>query len=165
MGHLDRMLEWCIRKGREGGQHRGLRETAPDRALAKGHLGKAEHYLDATLYLADGGFGDIAVTQAFYAMYHSFLAILAQHGYESRNQACTFAAVDALIEEGRLKLDPGWVRKVAARGMGPAAGEGAVSLREEFQYGVRTRIDGKKLDSVIAEARGLLEAVKVLLAG
>ena len=159
------MLEWCLKKGREGVQHRGIREIAPDGTLAKRHLDKAEHYLDATLYLSEGGFADVAVTQAFYVMYHSFLAVLAQQGYESRNQTCTFAAVESLISQKKLKLDPIWVRKVAAYDEEGIAKGDVISLREEFQYGVQTQVDGKKLGIVIAEAKGLLETVKRLLVG
>ncbi len=159
------MLEWCLKKGREGVRHRGLRKVTPDDALAKRHLEKTEHYLDATLYLNGGGFADVAVTQAFYVMYHSFLAILAQQGYESRNQTCTFAAVETLIGQGKLRLDPSWVRRVAAYDEDGMSEGGVVCLREEFQYGVQTLVDGKKLGIVIAEAKGLLETVKTLLIG
>ena len=126
---------------------------------------KAEHFLDATLYLNEGGFTDVAVTQAFYVMYHSFLAVLAQQGYESRNQTCTFAAVGSLIGQGKLKLDPLGVRRVAAYDEEGTAKGDVISLREEFQYGVQTQVDGKKLGIVIAEAKGLLETVKRLLVG
>lgn len=64
------------------------------------HIAKAKHYLMAVDYNARGGFQDIAVSNAFYAMYHSLLALLLKLGYEARNQECAINAIQYFIEAG-----------------------------------------------------------------
>ena len=71
----------------------------------EGHISKAKHYLRAMDYNIKGGFSDVAVSNAFYAMYHSLLAIAVKFGYESRNQECTFSLISYLIEENKIDLD------------------------------------------------------------
>ena len=89
---------------KEGAKHRGLRVIAPDDTRAKEHLAKADHNLKAMIYLIKGGISDWAVNASFYARYHCLLAVLAKNGYESRNQECTFAAIETFIDSGRLAL-------------------------------------------------------------
>jgi len=159
MAQLDNLLDWCLRKGKEE-KHRGLRKAKPDLKLGRRHLEKADHYLKAGLFLRDNGFADIAVAQLFYAMYHCFLALLAKHGYESRNQRCTFAAVEYLIAQGKERLDDEWTNRVASY----ESTDDAISLREEFQYGVETKVNPGKLERLIEDAKELLTVVRTLLA-
>lgn len=105
MPQVDNMLKWCLNKAKkEGEKHRGLKEIEPNQTLADQHVEKSQHYLDATDYLLKGGYGDISVSSVFYSMYHCLLAILSQQGYESRNQQCTFAAIEVLIKKKKLIL-------------------------------------------------------------
>lgn len=159
MAQLDNLLDWCLRKGKEE-KHRGLRKTNPDMRLGKRHLEKADHYLRAGLFLRDNGYADIAVAQLFYAMYHCLLALLAKHGYESRNQRCTFAVVEHLIVSGRERLDREWIERIASY----ENPDDAISLREEFQYGVETKVNPGKLAQLVEDAKEILTAVRTLLA-
>jgi hypothetical protein len=87
MGQLENKLKWCINKAKkEGKKHRGLKEIKPDIIKASKHIEKANHNLNASIYLRDGNYPDWAVSATFYSRYHCLLAILAKHGYESRNQ-------------------------------------------------------------------------------
>lgn len=98
MGHLENKLEWCIKKAKnESEKHRGLKEVKPNMEKSERHINKASHNLKAMLYLIKGGFPDWAINASFYVRYHCLLAILVKHGYESRNQECTFIAVEHLI--------------------------------------------------------------------
>ena len=96
-------VEWCLRKAekelKESGSHRGLVESEPDFNKAREHIKKAERYLNATEFINKGGYSDIATGTVFYAMYHCLLAISVKNGYESRNQECTFALMNKLIED------------------------------------------------------------------
>lgn len=149
MGHLERKLAWCLAKAaREGERHRGLRKALPDAAKAERHLAKAEHNLMTLRLLIREGVFDWAVSASFYTMYHCLLALLAKHGYESRNQECTFAAVESLIQDGKVNLDSGWLRMVAAH---DAAGDmpSALLLREEFQYGTGTALASERIQDLL----------------
>lgn len=152
MSQLEKFMKWCFDRGEEGEKHSGLKEVEPSVEIAREHIDKAKHYLDATLYLRKK-FSDVAVTQAFYVIYHCLLAILAKHGYESRNQRCTFAAIEFLIEEGKIDLDIEKIRKIATYDTKKAREEEVIALREEFQYGVETKVEKDKLDILIDDAK------------
>src|SRR3989338_11603271 len=141
MGHAENKLKWCKDKAKkEGVKHRGLREIAPDGTLAKEHLAKADHNLKAMIYLIKGGITDWAVNAPFYARYHCLLAVLAKNGYESRNQECTFAAIEVLIKEKKCAITLDQLRKIASFDE-QAKKDEVIKLREEFQYGTSTILD------------------------
>ena len=77
----------------------------PDNELAKDYVEKAEHNLDFFLIARKSGFYDWAVNIGFYVTYHCCLAILAKFGYDSRNQECTLALVESLVEDGKISKD------------------------------------------------------------
>src|SRR3990167_5163906 len=105
MAHLENKLEWCLNKAKkEGEKHRGLKEVSPNKEKADKHIKKEEHNFKAMLHLIKGNFPDWAVSASFYSIYHCLLAILAKRGYESRNQECTFAAVESLIKNKKVDL-------------------------------------------------------------
>lgn len=49
------------------------------------------------------GYSDWSASAAFYSLYHGLLAILAQRGYELRNQSCTFSLIEDLITKEEIK--------------------------------------------------------------
>lgn len=64
MAHLDDKLEWCLNKAKkEGRKHRGLRQIGPDEKLADEFMAKAEHNLDAMVYLIKGNFISFCIFQ------------------------------------------------------------------------------------------------------
>lgn len=97
MGQAGNKVAWCLRKAekelKESNKHRGLVKIKSDIAKAREHIGKAEHYLNATDYLKRGKFSDISASTLFYSMYHCLLAIAVKSGYESRNQECLKASM------------------------------------------------------------------------
>lgn len=155
-------FEWCIEKGKTGGRkHKGLREIGPDREEANNHIQKALHNLEAVDYNIKGGFGDWAVSAAFYAMYHSLLAVLYRLGYESRNQECTITAVEHFIKTGKIKLDSKYIAMI--RRTDELMGSDAKTLREEFQYGAKVEVEREILENLKNNAKEFVEAVRVVL--
>src|SRR3989344_9089184 len=115
MAHLQNKLKWCIDKAKkEGIKHRGLKEIKPDIERSNKHIEKAIHNFEAMKYMIEGNFFDWAVDASFYSMYHCLLAILVKHGYESRNQKCTFAAVESLINDGKIDLEIEKLHEIAS---------------------------------------------------
>lgn len=163
MSHLDNKLQWCLKKGKEEGRkHRGLREIKPTMEEAMRHMTKARHNLNATSYLIRGNYSDWAVSTSFYAMYHCLLAILAKHGYESRNQECTMAAVQMLIDKKKLKLEIKWLKKIGTVN-DTLNEEDMITLREEFQYGTKMLVEKKRLDEIVRDTKEFFELVKTIL--
>jgi len=58
---------------------------------------KALRNFEAMSVFHDTGFSDWSASASFYTLYHGLLALLVKHGYESRNQSCTFAMIENLI--------------------------------------------------------------------
>src|SRR3989338_273070 len=96
-------IKKCLKEGERGKRHQGLRKTRPSSGVAQEHVAKAIHNLEAMTAFHDLKYSDWSASAAFYSLYHCILALLAQRGYESRNQSCTFAMIEGLISNGSIK--------------------------------------------------------------
>jgi uncharacterized protein (UPF0332 family) len=160
MSHAENKLHWCIKKAeREGKEHRGIRIVSPDSEKANAHVRKALHNLEVTEYLLKGGYSDWAVSAGFYTMYHCLLAELVMNGYESRNQECTFAAIQVLIDEKKCTITNDTLNKIAT--FEETTKKETIKLREDFQYGTETMLDTAIIRRVIDEAKELIETVRL----
>ena len=160
MAQLDNKIKWCLGKGKEGKKHRGLKKVKPDLIKAERHIYKANHNFWAMKYLMKSKYSDWAVSAAFYSMYHCLMAIIAKHGYESRNQECTFAAVEHLIKAKKIDLDIKWIRKITDI---DDNSETVIVLREEFQYGFGTEVDSRKLKNLSDDCKEFIDITRDIL--
>ena len=147
-------LDWCIRKEL-------MKKISPNGKTSKEHIEKAKHNLRAADYCLKGKFDDWVVSQCYYAMYHSLLAILFKKGYESKNHECTINAVDYLIETKEItfnKEDISYIRTAEQM-----TSKDAKSLREEFQYGTETKVNEILLDDMLKKSKEIVEKVELLL--
>lgn len=165
MTHAGNKLDWCLRKAsKEGLRHRGLRKILPDLHKADDHIKKALHNTAAMEHLMKGRFYDWAIHAAFYAHYHCLLAILQKFGYESRNQECTFAAIEYLIEQGLIKLAKEDLHTIFAADTHDKLEESdIVDLREKFQYGTETLCEERKIKDLLEQTKIFIEKVKTVL--
>lgn len=162
MTQAQNKLKYCINKAKkEGEKHRGIRIVQPDLALAGRHLAKAQHNVKAMLYLIKGNFLDWAVNASFYSMYHCCLAILAKFGYESRNQDCTFAVIETLIEDKKIDLPIEKLRRIASADRSQVMdSDEVIELREDAQYGTGTVFDVGQVKTLEKETMEFLEIAK-----
>lgn len=168
MSHAKNKVRWCLNKaGKEiaaGGKHRGLVKPDPDLQKAKEHINKAEHNLKATLYLQKGGYTDWCSSTLFYTIYHSFMAILAKFGYESRNQECTFAAIESLIEDNLIDIQKSEMEKISLLDIEEKHNSPtAVQIREEFQYGTKLSLEDKSFEELLELATTIIDKAKVII--
>ena len=163
MSHVKNKVDWCLKKAekelKEEGRHRGLIRIKENKELAKRHIAKAEHYIEASLILKDN-FSDISASTIFYSMYHSLLAVLAKFGYESGNQECTFALIYSLIENKDIDLLKKEIDKVSLIN---SEEESAVELREKYQYGVELSMKEDIFNENFELAKKLLGKVKEII--
>jgi len=139
MSQIDKHLIWCLKDEKK------LR-IKPDLELAKAHLAKSEYNKGVMKILEDAKKYDWALNVGFYTIYHCFLAILAKHGYASRNQSCTATAILTLIEEKRIELDKALVLQFDTLEMDKEATDQTIrESREISTYGVKTEINTKQL--------------------
>ena len=138
-----------------------MKKIASDIKLSKDHINKAKHNLRAADFNIQGGFSDWAVSQLYYSMYHSLLAILFMKGYESKNHECTINTIDYLIENGEISLgseDIAFIRTTEQM-----TKKDAKSLREEFQYGTETDVNRELLNELIIKSKEIVEKVEIIL--
>ena len=156
-------VEWCLKKALkemdEKGRHRGLIKVLPNKAKAKKHIKKAEHYLEATLFLKEK-FSDISASTLFYSMYHSMLAILVKFGYESGNQECTFALIYNLIEDKKINLEKELMDKIS---LISSEEESVIELREKYQYGVELSMKEDIFNENFELAKKIIGKAKVII--
>lgn len=168
MSHAKNKVKWCLNKaGKEiaaGGKHRGLVKTDPNLQKAKEHINKAEHNLKATFYLQKGGYTDWCSSTLFYTIYHSFLSILAKFGYESRNQECTFALIESLIEDNVIDIQKSEMGKISLFDVEEKHQSAtAVQIREEFQYGTKLSLEDTSLEELLNLAKTILDKAKIII--
>jgi len=152
--HEDK-LKWCLKNEKR------MKKIAPNSKLSKEHIEKAKHNLKAADFNIQGGFSDWAVSQLYYAMYHSLLAILFKKGFESKNHECTINTIEYLIEKKEINLDKEDTTFI--RTTEQMTQKDAKSLREEFQYGTKTEVNKILLNELIKKSKEIVEKVEVIL--
>ncbi len=165
MGQASNKLKYCINKAKtEGVKHRGIRVVEHDMVRAGKHIAKAQHNLKVMLYLIKGNMLDWAISASFYSMYHCCLAILAKFGYESRNQDCTFAAIEVLIEEKKINLPIEKLRRISLPDRRETLdSDEVIELREDAQYGTETVFDIERIKTLRDETMEFLEIAERIL--
>ncbi|MBU4245820.1 MAG: HEPN domain-containing protein, partial [Nanoarchaeota archaeon] len=158
----------CLKKAerelKEGTKHRGLVKITPNSVKARDHIAKAEHNLKLMIYLKNSEFPDWCGPAAFYAMYHSLLAILMKFGYESGNQECTFALISNLAEEGKISFDTVLLKKIAsADSEKQTEKETIISIREQHQYGTKLSMEDKTYEELLDSAKRILGVSKRIM--
>ena len=158
----EKKVEWCLRKAeKEGKRHKGLLKVEPSQTKVTEHLTKARRNLALVDHLVEIGYSDWAVSAIFYSMYHSLLAVLWKYGYESRNQACTFAVMKQLIVDKKLVVTIDELQRIQESSSG--LDETVVDLREYYQYGTETEIEKEKLVWLQQQAKEFAWKVSVML--
>lgn len=158
----EKKIEWCIRKAeKKGRKHKGLRIVESNKVKVQEHLEKARRNLKLIDHLIRIEYADWAVSAVFYSMYHCLLAILWKYGYESRNQACTFAAIEKLIAEGRINITIEELQNIQESN--DNHDETVVDLREYYQYGTETKVEKEKVILLQQQAKEFVAKVSVLL--
>ena len=169
MSKEENKVDWCLKKAekelKEGGKHRGLIKINPDMKKAREHIEKAEHNLKATLYLHKGGFTDWCSNTLFYTIYHCFLSVIAKFGFESRNQECTFALINNLIEEGKINYDKKDINKISLLDVEEKhhLEKTAVNIREEYQYTTKLSLEDQTFKELLELSRRVLDSTKTII--
>ncbi|MBI4141895.1 HEPN domain-containing protein [Candidatus Woesearchaeota archaeon] len=168
MPQIENKLKWCLNKAKkeltETNKHRGLVQLAPNTELAYQYITKAEHNLKAIDYFAKGGFSDWSISAGFYSIYHCFLALLAKNGYESRNQECTIAAIEHLIEQKKIALEQKFIDALKQYGETKHAETTVIELREQLQYGISLTSETTQLEKLKQLCKEAIYDTKELLA-
>ena len=133
-------LDKCLNEGEKGERHKGLRKIEVSGEKINGHLDKAIHNFKAMLSFQKTGFSDWSASAAFYCLYHCLLALLAKYGIESRNQSCTFAFVESLIENNKILITREDLKEIFDGDITENLqhSEKILDIRESMQYSIKT---------------------------
>ena len=160
MGRIKGNFEWCLNQGNKGKKHKGLKKIKPDPKASAKQISKAVSDLEVMQYLYEGDKTDWVASTAFYAMYHSLLAVLYNLGYESRNQECTITAIEKLIQDKLISLEQGYIQMIRSLKEGE---EDAKSIREELQYGSETSMMKERCKRLMENAKKFVDRVREVI--
>lgn len=168
MSRASHMVTWCLNKAKseieKGEIHRGLIRVKPDEQYAFEYIKKAEHNLNAFLYNKEGGFYDWTISIGFYIMYHCCLAIITKFGYESRNQECTLALIESLIEDKKLNKDFGkYLEIIRSAAHDKKEEEQIQKMREKYQYTPVIDVDIQKVEELLGICQDMIKDTKGII--
>lgn len=158
-------LKKCFDEGqRSGERHQGLRKIKPAVDVVQGHLTKAIHNFEAMTSFHDLQYSDWSASAAFYALYHGLLALLAKYGYKSRNQSCTFALVEDLINKGVVKnISLADLKEIFDRDITAdlAHSNKILDMRERMQYSTRTALAEDEFQILKKRTKELFDKIRL----
>jgi len=161
MSTKDKLKE-CIKEGKKGERHKGLREIKASEEQIKGHMNKAIHNFNAIDIFYKVGYSDWSASASFYCLYHCLLALLAKKGFESRNQSCTFALIEDLIENKEISLTKDELKEIFDKDVSEDLSHSnkILDIRENMQYSIKTFLEEKEFDFLSKRTKFLLDKLR-----
>ena len=166
MSKAKNMVRWCLNKAKREleteQKHRGLMKIDPDDELAKDYIKKAEHNLKVFIDNRELGNYDWTISIGFYVIYHCCLAVATKFGYESRNQECTLALIEMLIEDKKIEKSYGrYLEKI--RSATKEEDEQIMPMREKYQYTPIIDIDLQKVEELLELCQDIIKDTKGII--
>jgi uncharacterized protein (UPF0332 family) len=157
-------LAKCFKEGEIGGErHKGLKKILVSEDKIKGHVNKALHNFKAMLSFQKIGFSDWSASASFYCLYHSLLALLAKAGFESRNQSCTFALVEELIENNKISLTKADLKEIFDADVTENLEHSnkILDIRENMQYSIKTALELEEFLELKERTKRLFDKIRL----
>jgi uncharacterized protein (UPF0332 family) len=161
---LKNKLNECFKEGEKGGErHKGLKKIGLNESLIDEHLKKAIHNFNAITEFKNIGYSDWSASAAFYALYHCLLALLIKFGYQSRNQNCTFAFVEDLINKRKISLELEELKEIFDKDITEnlAHSEKILDIRENMQYSSKTSMEEEEFNTLKQRTKVLLDKLRM----
>lgn len=108
------------------------------------------------------GFSDWSASAAFYCLYHCLLALIAKEGYESRNQSCTFAYVEDMIDNKKISLTKEELKEIFDKDVTEdlAHSKMILDIRENMQYSIKTAMEDEEFMELKERTKELFDKVR-----
>ena len=154
----------CLDEGARGGErHKGIKKKKPDMKEAREFVEKALHNFSAMTDFHKQGYSDWSASAGFYALYHGLLAILAKKGFESRNQSCTFALVEEMIQKGEVDITEEELMDIYSKDVTTDIehSKKLFDIREKMQYSARTELSEQEFDELKKRVKALLDKLRL----
>jgi uncharacterized protein (UPF0332 family) len=156
-------LKDCFKSGEKGERHKGLRKIKLDESLVQGYIKKAIHNFNAMDEFNKVGYSDWSASASFYCLYHCLLTILAKNGIESRNQTCTFAFIEKMIEDKQLSLTKEELNEIFDKDVKENLmhSNKILDIRENMQYSIKTELEQKEFNILKQRTKALLDKLRM----
>jgi len=158
-------LDKCFEEGKRSCErHKGLRVIKNNSVLAQDYLTKAIHNFHAITDFYKLGYGDWSASAAFYTLYHGLLAILAQRGYESRNQSCTLALIEDLIRKKEIEnLTIDNLKEIFDKDVTEHLEQSSklLDIRKVMQYSTRTVLKEEEFELLKKRTKELFDKIRL----
>lgn len=160
--YIDNKLQKCFKEGEKGGRHKGLKKINISEEDVKGHLNKAIHNFKAMISFQKTGFSDWSASAAFYTLYHGLLALISKEGFESRNQSCTFALIEDMIEKQKISLTKKELREIFDSDITEDLehSKKIIDIRENMQYSIKTSLEEKEFIELKERTKTLFNKIR-----
>ncbi|MEK6935448.1 MAG: HEPN domain-containing protein [Nanoarchaeota archaeon] len=155
-------LKNCLKQGEHGERHKGLRKITSSPELIKGHIKKAIHNFNAMDIFKKDGYSDWSASASFYCLYHLLLALIAKKGFESRNQNCTFALVEQMIENKEISLTKEELKEIFDKDVTEDLQHSnkILDIRENMQYSIETYLKEQEFLSLKERTKVLFDKIR-----
>jgi len=155
-------LKSCFKEGEKGERHKGLRKIQISQEIIDGHVKKAIHNFNAIDIFNNIGYSDWSAVAAFYSLYHLLLSIIAKKGFESRNQSCTFALIENMINKKELSLTKEELKEIFDKDTteGLQHSNKILDIRENMQYSIKTSLKEQEFLSLKERTKFLFDKLR-----
>lgn len=155
-------LKECLKEGEKRGRHKGLRKIGISKEVVSEHIGKAIHNFNAMDVFYKSGFSDWSASASFYCLYHCLLALLAKRGFESRNQGCTFAMVEEMINAKEISITKEELKEIFDKDVTQniESSNKILDIRESMQYSIKTSLENKEFLALRERTKFLFDRLR-----
>ena len=160
--NIENKINSCLREGDTGERHKGLRKITPSEEKITGHIKKAVHNFNAIDLFSKLNYSDWSASAAFYCLYHALLALIAKKGFESRNQGCTFALVEQMIEDKEISLTKAELKEIFDKDITENLEQSnkILDLRENMQYSIKTSLEEQEFKFLKERTKFLFDKIR-----
>lgn len=108
------------------------------------------------------GFSDWSASASFYCLYHCLLVLIAKEGYESKNQNCTFALIENMINKNKISLTKEDLKEIFNRDITDNLENSnkILDIREKMQYSIKTTLEQEEFIELKEKTKKLFDKIR-----
>lgn len=155
-------LKKCLKEGERGKRHKGLKKINHSEEYINGYVKKAIHNFNAIDVFYKTGYSDWSASASFYSLYHLLMALISKKGFESRNQSCTFALVENMIDKGEINLTKDELKEIYDKDVTENLEHSnkILDIRENMQYSVKTFLEKQEFEHLKQRTKFLFDRLR-----
>lgn len=155
-------LKKCLKEGEKGERHKGLKKINPSEGDINGYIKKAIHNFNAIDVFYKTGYSDWSASASFYSLYHLLLALISKKGFESKNQSCTFALIEDMIDKGEISLAKDELKEIYDKDITKHLEHSnkILDIRENMQYSVKTFLEKQEFEYLKQRTKFLFDKLR-----